>query len=399
MVLRGTRAKEGVGALLARQSSYQEEGLLKKTLLFLLICCISLATLAGCKKEADPTAEPDPTAPAIATQAASDTATLVVKEPVATAAAANPTATTAATNPTVATAASGPTATAGSASAPTKEAAMPTTTPVPADPTVPVGPPVAAAALVNGRPIPLGDYEAQVALATESFTKHAGASGADGAAALQQVRRQVLSWLVDQEIIEQAAERLHVVISDEMIDQEVAKVRDNDPAQFARWLQDNGLTEEGFREKLREELVGTEVRNAVTEYLPTHMEQVRLRHILLGSRSEAENVLKQIKSVDDFENLARLYSQDMGTRETGGDLGFYPRGVLSPEIDRVAFNLVLGQISDVIQTSYGYHIVQIMERSAQREVPEAMLLALRQQAFMDWLEAERGRTEIEYLID
>ena len=352
---------------------------MKKRLLFVLICCISLAALVGCKKEAEPT--PEPTALVVATQAPVNTATPVAKEPTAT------------------TAASGPAATTNSPSSPTKEVALSTPTTRPADPTTPPDPLVPAAALVNGQPIPLADFEAQVALAEESFRKQAGASGSDGEAALQQVRRQVLSWLIDQEIIEQAADRLRIVISDEQIEKELAKVKGDDPAQFARWLQGNSLTEEGFKDKLRSELVGTKVRDAVTEYLPTHMEQVRLRHILLGSRSEAENVLKQIKSVDDFERLAKQYSQDMGTRENGGDLGFYPRSVLSPEIDRVAFNLVLGQISDVIQTSYGYHIVQVLERSSQREVPEAMLLALRQQAFMDWLEAERGRAEIEYLVD
>ena len=258
---------------------------------------------------------------------------------------------------------------------------------------------IPAAASVNGRPVPLDEYENQVALAEESFSRQANMSGAEKEAALAQVRHQVLSWLIDQELIDQVAERLHIEITDEQMDGELAKLKGDDPAQFQSWLKQNNLTEDGFRAQVASEMLGTEVRNAVTEYIPTTLEQVRVRHILVPSREQASEILGQIKTNDDFARLAKEYSQDLGSRENGGDIGFYPRGVLSPEIDRVVFNMVSGQISNVIQTSFGYHIVQVVERSAQREVPESMMLALRQQAFSDWLVAERGRAEIVYLID
>ncbi len=63
----------------------------------------------------------------------------------------------------------------------------------------------------------------------------------------------------------------------------------------------------------------------------------------------------------------------------------------------MAFNIVVGQVSDVIHTSFGYHILQVLERDPAREVTAEMMLALRQEAFMSWLEAERARAQIEYL--
>ena len=268
-----------------------------------------------------------------------------------------------------------------------------------ASPTARPGTPLPAAALVNGQPVPLADYETQVALAEAFFKKQEtpGQTAAEKDAALRQVRRQVLDWMIDQLLIEQTAVRMGIRVSDAQVEAELAKARGNNQAQFDRWLKDNGLTAETFKAKLQSELQGAALRDAVTAYIPSKMEQVHLRHILVGSEDEARQILKQIKKSDDFVRLAKQYSTDMGTRETGGDLGFYPRGILSPEIDKVAFNVVVGQISDVIHTSFGYHIIQVIERDMAKEVSPEMMIALRQDAFMRWLEAERAKAKIEYL--
>jgi len=60
---------------------------------------------------------------------------------------------------------------------------------------------------------------------------------------------------------------------------------------------------------------------------------------------------------------------------------------------------VVGQISDVISTAFGYHIIQVLERDPQHPVSPEMAIALQQQAFMDWLAAERTKSSIEYLVD
>jgi len=254
---------------------------------------------------------------------------------------------------------------------------------------------------VNGQPVPLVEYQTQVALAEAFFKKQEmpGLSAAEKEAALRQVRRQVLDWMIDQLLIEQTAVRMGARVSEAQVDAEFAKAKGNDPAQFERWLKENGLTAESFKAKLHSELLGAAVRDAVTSYIPSRMEQVCVRHILVSSENEARQILRQIKSNEDFTRLAKQYSKDMGTRETGGDLGFYPRGVLSPEIDKVAFSLVVGQISDVIRTNFGYHIIQVTQRDLAREITPEMMIALRQEAFMHWLEAERAKAKIEYLIE
>ncbi len=350
------------------------------------LLCLSL--LAGCGGEAV-----TPIAPATATAATGNTPAVAATDTTAPSTAAPSTAApdTAATlaRPTTANT-TAPTA-APVTTAPT--IAAPTNTAVSAAPGE-------AAAIVNGEALPLADYEAQVALAHGSFNAQmAYANKDEQKAAAAQLRYQVLEWMIDEMLIQQAANNLGIVVDEALVEAEFAQAKGDDAAAFAKWLQDNNLTEESFREQIRSELLGAALLEAVTEFLPEKMEQVRLRHILVASESEAREILSQIKSPNDFTRLAQQYSLDLGTAESGGDLGFYPRGVLAPELERVAFGMVVGQVSDVVSTTYGYHIIQLLERDPQRELSPEMTVALQQQAFTDWLAAERARATIEYLVD
>lgn len=361
---------------------------MKRTAIYVLIVMMLVVAMVGCgTEEPTPVSEPSSAQPAPTHTAVAQNPSTPVPAATATPQAAAPTATAMPADTSPATSV----ATAAPAGASPTVAAATATAVVAASPT----PTVPAAAIVNGQAIPLEEYQRQVRLAESSFMKQGG-TAADQET-LRQVRQQVLDWLIDQALIEQTAQRMGITISDAAVNAELEKARGDDAAKFAKWLEENGLTEESFRANLRSELLGAAVRDAVTAYIPDRMEQVHLRHILVASEQEARQILAQIKTNDDFVRLAKLHSIDMGTRESGGDLGFYPRGVLSPEIDRVAFNIVVGQISDVIQTSFGYHIIQVLERDPAREVTEEMMLALRQEAFMSWLEAERARAQIEYL--
>ena len=101
-------------------------------------------------------------------------------------------------------------------------------------------------------------------------------------------------------------------------------------------------------------------------------EQVRASHILLKTegkdeaavKAKAEDVLKQAKSGADFAELAKKNSEDEASAKNGGDLDFFGRGRMVPEFDTVAFALQPGQISDLVKTQYGYHIIKLIEKKA-----------------------------------
>jgi peptidyl-prolyl cis-trans isomerase D len=101
-------------------------------------------------------------------------------------------------------------------------------------------------------------------------------------------------------------------------------------------------------------------------------EQVRARHILLNTggkdeaavRKQAEGLLAQIKGGADFAALAQKVSEDEGSKTTGGDLGFFGRGRMVPEFENAAFSMEPGQVSDLVKSQFGFHIIKVEEKRA-----------------------------------
>jgi peptidyl-prolyl cis-trans isomerase D len=99
-------------------------------------------------------------------------------------------------------------------------------------------------------------------------------------------------------------------------------------------------------------------------------EQVRASHILLNTagkdeaavRTQAESILAQAKAGADFAQLATTFSEDDGSKATGGDLDYFGRGRMVPEFEAVAFMLEPGQVSDLVKTTYGFHIIKVVDK-------------------------------------
>jgi parvulin-like peptidyl-prolyl isomerase len=154
------------------------------------------------------------------------------------------------------------------------------------------------------------------------------------------------------------------MIQEEILLQDAAADRlDQDPAI-------KGRLEQTRRQVLIEELVKRKVlaRIQVTDEEAQRMygdnkplfttDTVQVQHIMVRTQAEAEAILREVKEGKDFAELAKAKSQDMGSAEKGGDLGPLRRGMTVPEFEEEAFRLTEGEISPVVKTKYGYHIIK-----------------------------------------
>ena len=257
------------------------------------------------------------------------------------------------------------------------------------------------AALVNGQAIGQEEYEKQVAQ-VEAFFAQEGLDpeSEEGRERLAQARRQVLEQMIDQELIRQAAVEMGVSISEAELEASIQDIieQSGGQEQFDQSLQGMGTTYDDFRQMLLDQLLSEAVYSAVTASISPVAEQVHARHVLLPTRERAEEVLARLQAGEDFSYLAREYSEDISSRESGGDVGFFPRGVMPPEVEEVAFSLEVGETSEIVETQFGFHIVQVLERE-EREIAVEVFENLRQQTFMQWLQDRREAATIERFVD
>jgi peptidyl-prolyl cis-trans isomerase C len=216
----------------------------------------------------------------------------------------------------------------------------------------------------------------------------------------KKLRRESMDLLIEQELVRQAAEREGIRVSAEEVDADVAKLRSvfDSPEGFARRLTSDGFTEESFRKHVTGMLAAGRYMDGMRAAVPavsdeelaayyrenehrlTFPEEVRVRHILLtwkplgtrddraAIRGQMVPILEQARSGADFAELAKRHSED-STAPNGGDTGFFHRGQMVPAFEKVAFALAPGEVSDMVETPFGVHILRLEERRPARLLP------------------------------
>jgi peptidyl-prolyl cis-trans isomerase C len=217
----------------------------------------------------------------------------------------------------------------------------------------------------------------------------------------KQLQRQVLDVLISQELLWQEAQKKQLIASAEDVDREMKRVRDRFPSKeaFLQKLEAGGFTEARYAEDVKQRLsarhlVQTEVASGITVSDPevhdfytsnqaqfVRPEEVHVRHILIkvadntdqaaqeAARQHIRDILTEARSGADFAALAEKHSEGPSGPK-GGDLGFVPRGRLEPPFEKAAFALKPGEISDVVQTRFGFHVIKMEARRGGESVPE-----------------------------
>ena len=267
-----------------------------------------------------------------------------------------------------------------SASPPPTTSIMASSTPTQSQPSPTPAP---LAATVNGEAILLSDYQAEL-------SRYQADVGTELATEDQQ---RVLNELIDQLLLAQAAAEAGFVVDETILQERYAGLVSqlgSDQA-LRDWMDANAYTEESFRRALARSVAAAWMRDQIAAEVPTALEQVHIRQILLYNSEEADRVIAQLQSGEDFADLAALNDP-----AAGGDLGWVPRGyLLDAKLDEAAFSLQPGEFSAVIQTSAGYHILQVLEREPLLPLEFDARLVLQRKAVEDWLVARRSQSQIQ----
>ena len=158
-------------------------------------------------------------------------------------------------------------------------------------------------------------------------------------------------------------------VSDEDVDKELEQLKEEVGDSYEEILEQQGLKESDLKQDIKKQLLqekalteDMEVSDDEIEKYYNHMKQeVKARHILVEDEDTAKKVKKKLDDGEDFAKLAKKYSTD-NSAEDGGDIGFFTAGQMLPEFEDAAYDLDVDEISDPVQTDYGYHIIEVLDK-------------------------------------
>jgi parvulin-like peptidyl-prolyl isomerase len=289
-------------------------------------------------------------------------------------------------------------------------------------------------AVVNDDIVTLSDlnaaFEPYLAKINENY------KGAEKGKIISEGRVAVLKRLVDNKLIEQQSKKSGLIIKEEevmSIIRGMLKQRNIELADFAKTLEKDGLTFEVYKNEtkeqiLRQRLVRREIFSKIVitdeeigEYYRAHREEyegkeaVRFKQILLpiskeergqtrdALRRDAEDVRKRIVGAESFDAIAAQYAQGPAS-QTGGDVGFIEKGQTFPEVEAAAFGMAVGDVSQVIESPAGFHIIKVIDKKGAglkplTEVRQEIRMKIEDQKmgprFEQWMEELRKKSHIE----
>jgi peptidyl-prolyl cis-trans isomerase C len=253
------------------------------------------------------------------------------------------------------------------------------------------------AAVVNGSVITHKELERELSRATEQLLQMGRTVSDDQ---LSGMRKRMLNNLIAYELLYQESKKKGVKVTAAAVDEKVNELKKQypDEAEFKKMLSSSDLTEADLKSHMKrglaiEQLMDKEIVQKITvsdkeirEYYDSNLdkfkrpEQVSASHILIKvdpeadksekakARKQIETLQKKVKKGEDFAALAKEHS-GCPSNERGGDLGYFGRGQMVKSFEDAAFALKPGQVSDIVETRFGYHLIKAIDKRPPTTVP------------------------------
>lgn len=254
-------------------------------------------------------------------------------------------------------------------------------------------------AIVNDDIITLKEFQKVSGPVIEQYS--AIFTGEDKEEKIEQLKKDILNQMIEEKILIQEAEKKEIKITKIDIDDGMREIRERfeSEEEFDKELERQNLTQKELKTKIKESLlvkklieqeveakVGSPSDEEIKGYYQKHKkdferpDQIRVRHILIRvgkdvdfkEKSRALNsirdIQRQLKEGADFAELAKQYSEDPGSKDNGGDVGFFAKGMMVKEFEDAAFKLKKGEISDIVETNFGYHIIKFEEEKPGKQM-------------------------------
>ncbi|MGH2784901.1 MAG: peptidylprolyl isomerase [Actinomycetota bacterium] len=264
-------------------------------------------------------------------------------------------------------------------------------------------------AVVNGVMIPRDELDEQVA-SVYANPQFQGSLNPEDAEQRLQVERQVIVQLIQDELVRQEAKRLKINVTRAQVDARFQAIEAAQPQELQQEVQSRGLAAvrdliegqllaEGLSAAAGKNVIASEQELVAAYGNGQRFEEIKVRHILFqvaddeaAVRAKAQKALDQLRDGADFATLAKQLSEDPGSKEAGGDLGYITREVNFDETFlNAAFAVKEGKISGLVRTQFGFHIIKVDDRraktfaQARAELAEEIATQKRTQAFQDFL--------------
>lgn len=287
----------------------------------------------------------------------------------------------------------------------------------------------AVAAKVNGDVIYWSQVDAEVSRAAAQFGVDPASKEFEKQRA--EITKSVIEQLIAQRLIMQEARRRSFVAADKDVDAQLAAIRQRFPSEseFNAALARNNLTMTALRELIRVQLTQRKVAEVVVQGTVLDEEvrkqfdgnrglydkpaQIKISHILFRISEKSQEAvaaakarIAQAKLADGakFEDVAKASSEDPGSAERGGDLGYVSKGTMVKEFEQAAWALKPGETSGLVRTQYGLHIIRVSDvkpaekaefEKVKNEIRDQLLASKREKAFEAWLEGQRKAATVE----